>query len=169
MDISATSSSTTSSNQNPLESAQEKNSNNTEEELQSSSGYDLNTKEYMDLFMEQLKNQDPEDPMKTSKMMDQTSSLVQLQNNEEMSNKIDEMSATVGKLTSSINEMFSTSQRDQYISKIGEGVSVETSGGDDYEGELEKVKMEDEGTSIVVGGQTIPTDEITTIGSANST
>lgn len=161
--------SSTNSPSRTLDSVEGTGRNKSEDRLEKSSGYDIGTQEYLDLFMEQMKNQDPQDPMKTGKMMDQTSSLVQLQNNEKMSSKIDEMSGSADRLINSINEMFSTSQRDQYISKIGEAVSVETSDGVRHTGELEKVKMQSEGTAIVVNGQSISTGDIEAIGSPDST
>lgn len=127
------------------------------------SAYDLETDEYMEIMMEQLKHQDPQDPMKTEKMMEQTSALVQLQNNQKMTNKIDEMSTSADKLINSIDEMANSSVSSQYISKIGDNVKIETAEGKTHSGQLEKVNVTGN-PEVVIDGENFSTDNINSIG-----
>jgi flagellar basal-body rod modification protein FlgD len=110
----------------------------------------LGTQDFLDLLITQMQNQNPRDPMKSKEMMGQISQLTQLKQTQNLSDKIDQIS---------------TSQKsNQYISLIGANVSVKTQSGETHSGQLSKVSFKDGGTQLKVGGTSITSSNIQSIG-----
>jgi|GEM_PF-1579291 len=103
--------------------------------------------EFMNLLLEQLKHQDPMDPMDQSEFMSQTAELT-----------------SVEKLTSiaaNIEDMANNQSTDEYLSLLGSTVDVYKIGeSDPASGMVESVEFTEDGALINVGGQSIETDEI---------
>ena len=103
--------------------------------------------EFMNLMLEQLKHQDPMDPMDQDEFMSQTAQLT-----------------SVEKLTSiaaNIEEMANNQSTDEYLSLLGSTVDVYKIGqSDPASGMVESVEFTEDGAILNVGGESVDTDEI---------
>jgi len=114
----------------------------------------LGTQDFLELLITQMQNQNPRDPMKQKEMMGQISQLTQLEQTQNLSSKIDEISTN--------------SRSDQYISLIGANVTV-SANGQETTGQLNKVSFKDGSTQLNVGGTEISSQNVQSIGVANPT
>lgn len=120
-------------------------------ESQNGNGFDsLKTEDFLEILTTQLQNQNPQDPMDQKEMIGQINQLAQLEQNESLSEQIDQLS--------------SSSRNNQYISLIGSDVSVQTNNGKTHNGQLSKVSFENGTTKINVGGSSISTTNVKSIG-----
>ena len=109
----------------------------------------LNASDFMTLLLDQMKNQDPLQPMDDSQLMGQLAQLTMVDKMQEMSQNL----AT----------MLNIQQLGQAANLVGKTVQGVDSSGDTVKGVVDSATMADNAASVVVGGKTIPLTGINTV------
>ncbi len=135
--------------------------NNTEDSDSSGSitdglgGGGVGKNQFLEILMAQLQNQNPLDPQKSGKFVDQMASLTSLEQMTQISNSM---------------KSFQQSQKSQqFMTLLGKNVEVKTSEGNTVTGEVESVRFTDDGSSVLVDGEDIGTEEISAISTVDNT
>lgn len=100
--------------------------------------------EFMTLLVEELKNQNPLEPMDNQQMAAQLAQFTQLEETEEMNNSIQEMNGTMSTLNSSFEGAMMVAQFDYARSLLGKQISFyDPDNGDSRIGQVGSIKYVD--------------------------
>ena len=112
-------------------------------------GDKVDKNQFLEILMAQLKNQNPLKPQKSGKFVDQMASLTSLEQMTQMTNAM---------------QSFQQSQQSQqFMTLLGKNVKATTTEGNSVTGEVESVRFTDEGSSVIIGGTDVGTNEIKAI------
>jgi len=109
----------------------------------------LGKDDFLKLFMESLKNQDPFSPMESADMMQQLSQLGQMESIANLKSTVDSM-----------KESLLGNQIEQGASFIGRDVKALDSEGKLVEGEVDKVTVNDDVISLLINNKSITIGQI---------
>jgi flagellar basal-body rod modification protein FlgD len=112
-------------------------------------GDSVDKNQFLEILMAQLKNQNPLKPQKSGKFVDQMASLTSLEQMTQMTN--------------SLKSFQKSQQSQQFMTLLGKNVKATTSQGNTVQGEVESVRFTDDGSSVLIGGQDVGTNEIAAI------
>lgn len=110
--------------------------------------------QFMTILLEQLKNQNPLNPMSNDKFVGQMAQLTSLQE--------------TTKLRESFEDFTRTAQTSKFLSLLGKQVSARTGQGDQVTGEVSRVKFKGGNTVLVIGGREITAGGLQSIGLVSS-
>lgn len=131
-------------------------SNSGKSTAQSTDKTNLNYQDFLNLFVQQLKNQDPMNPMDDNQMMSQLAQMQQMENNMNLTSIVQSLS----------NSMMG-SQLSQYASFIGKSVKVaSTDGSGDISGVVKEVTNANGTVNVTLdNGQSYNAQQIKTVSS----
>ncbi|MGM0380900.1 MAG: flagellar hook assembly protein FlgD [bacterium] len=104
---------------------------------------------FMKLLLEQLKNQDPMNPMSNEKFVGQMAQLTTLEK--------------MNSLASDVDKLAKSKQSDKFMNLLGSHVNATTADNAQVEGQVRSVKFTEAGAEINIGGQELSSEEITKI------
>lgn len=107
---------------------------------------DEESNKFMNLLLEQLKQQDPMDPVDDEEFVGQ---MAQLSTLEKMNS-----------LASDVENLVQTNQADQFMSLLGSHVNARTADNVEVEGQVQSVKFTEEGARVNIDGQELSSEEI---------
>jgi len=112
-------------------------------------GDSLDRNQFLEILLAQLQNQNPLKPQQSGKFVDQMASLTSL---EQMT-----------QISDSLNSFQQTQKSQQFLTLLDKNVKAQTSNGNTFTGTVDSVKFSGDSTSVIIGGSTVSTEDITSI------
>ncbi len=107
---------------------------------------DEESNKFMNLLLEQLKQQDPMDPVNNEEFVSQMAQLSTLER--------------MNSLASDVESLVQSSQTNQFMGLLGSYVNARTTDNAQIEGQVQSVKFTEEGARVNIDGQELSSEEI---------
>lgn len=121
---------------------------------QATGGESLDRNQFLEILLEQLQAQDPMDPMGNEKFVGQMSQLTSVEQ--------------ISQLSKNFKDFADDMQSDRFMGLLGRKVNAVDGDGNQISGTVERVRLLDDSTRLVIGGQEVNGDQLTEIGLAGT-